>query len=140
MKPRRILLASILAATVAVAGCRTAPLMNVQEEPYGLSGSVAPARLALDDYGKAIVRAGAKRGWVFREIGPGHLEGTVTVRGKHEATVDIFYGTDNFSIIHKSSKNLNFDPSRNAIHPNYNSWVSLLEQEIRTEVQTMRAT
>lgn len=133
------ILVALLVGVLAISGCRTAPLSNVVDASYGAAGTASPAALSLTDIEKAIIRAGSKRKWVFTSIAPGHLEATVNVRGKHRATVDILFNRDQFSILHKSSSNLNYDASNNTIHPNYNSWVQLLETDIRAEIQAVRA-
>lgn len=130
---------AIAAITLALvlAGCRAAPLLDIKGAPYGAATSYK--RLSYQDYENAIIRAGAQRDWVFKRLGQGHLEGRINVRGKHTAVVDIYFDTNEFSIIHKASSGLKFDPSQGTIHPNYNSWIMNLEQDIRSEVQVMRA-
>ena len=93
----------------------------------------------MEDYKNAIIRGGSRRGWTFEDRGPGHLEGNIAVRGKHFASVDIMFDTKRYSIAHKSSQNLNYNASRGEIHPNYNSWVRLLEQEIQAEIAQAKA-
>lgn len=126
----------VAAAAIALAGCRAAPIYNATDIVYP---SPAERALTLDDYRGAIIRAGAKRGWTFNEEAPGHLVGTVSVRAKHFATVDVFFDTEKFSIAYKSSQNLNHDPSRGEIHPNYNAWVRNLQTDIETEIALLRA-
>ncbi len=143
MVSSRFFVAAALAAAMAVSACasggaRTAPIENVQEAPYGASVSGARS-LSLTEYENAIIRAGAGRGWVFQREAPGHLVGTVEVRGKHTAVVDVYFNTKDFSIVYKDSTNLNYNAEKHVIHPNYNSWVSLLEQDIRKQVQIARA-
>ncbi|MEM0923293.1 MAG: hypothetical protein AAGF44_00680 [Pseudomonadota bacterium] len=134
-RPPRLLTFGLIAAMLVLAGCRTAPLRNVQEQPFAASSTGAP----LAEVEKAIIRAGANRGWIFAREAPGHLIGNVTVRGKHFAEVDLFYTREQFSILHRTSRNLNYDAGKNVIHPNYNSWVSLLEQDIQKEIQIARS-
>lgn len=135
--PRFITVLAICAA-LAVAGCRATPLQNVVDASYGATASARA--LSLGDYRKAIIRAGAKRKWVFTDVAPGHLVGNVNVRGKHQATVDVFFDTEQFSIRHQSSRNLNFNAENQTIHPNFNTWLRNLETDIRTEIQILRAT
>jgi len=138
ISPKHVFFATLLGAAV-LTGCNTAQVMEVRNAPYGASSVAAPKRLALDDYERAIIRAGAERGWVMQRVAPGHLEASVDVRGKHTAVVDIFFSPDDFSIAYKDSRNLKYDAADDTIHRNYNSWVSLLEQEIQREVQVARA-
>lgn len=135
----KLLTVVALVGVMAVAGCRTAQVANVQSQTYGSSGLGYADRLTLEDYEKAIVKAGSKRGWLFSRVAPGHLVGTVEVRGKHKAVVDVMFDTKTFSILYKDSSHLNYDPATKKIHPNYNSWVKLLEQDIRAEIQALKA-
>ncbi|GMG85006.1 hypothetical protein LNKW23_42220 [Paralimibaculum aggregatum] len=131
--------AAVAAMTLALAlaGCRSAPLLDIKGAPYGAATSYQ--RLSYRDYENAIIRAGTKRNWVFRRIGQGHLEGSLTVRGKHNAVVDIYFDTESFSIIHKASSGLDYNPGQGTIHSNYNAWIQNLENDIRAEVQLLRA-
>ncbi len=128
----------LLVSLVAVAGCRVAPLYNATDVAFA-QPAVAAKQLRMSDYRNAIIRAGANRGWTFEDAGAGHLVGKVNVRGKHSASVDVTFTQESFSIAHKSSQNLNYDASTNQIHPNYNSWVKLLQQEIQTEITRLKA-
>ena len=132
-------IALILVSVLALAGCRVQPLENINDAPYGASPATAPVQLTMEDYEKAIIRAGTRRNWVFERIDTGHLVGTVDVRGKHTAVVDVKFTNTNFSITYKSSKNLNHDASRGEIHPNYNHWVRNLRKDIQAEVQLAQA-
>lgn len=128
-----------LGAALLIAGCRAAPIYNAEDVSYASPRVSTAQTLDQSDYQDAIVRAGARRGWTFREEGPGHLAGSVAVRNKHFATVDVYFDRDKFSIVYRSSQNLNYDPTLKEIHPNYNSWVSLLEQDIQKEITLMQA-
>lgn len=129
----------LLMGVLALAGCRTAQIENVADAPYGLSASTSAARLTLEDYEKAIIRAGSRRNWLFERVETGHLIGTNDVRGKHTAVVDVKFDTETFSITFNRSANLNHDAAKNVIHPNYNHWVRNLRKDIRAEVQLARA-
>ncbi len=137
MKVSKLTTVAAMALALGLAGCRTTALLDIKGAPYGASTSYKA--LSLGDYERAIIRAGAERGWVFNRIRPGHLEASITVRGKHYALVDVYYDTVEFSLIHKASRNLNYDPVQGVIHPNYNNWIRNLEEDIRAEVQRMRA-
>jgi len=138
MSKNRTVAATLVVAALMLAACRPlAPVVNVNNASYG---SYANTALTLDDYERAIVRAGTKRNWVFNRLGPGHLEGRTTVRGKHSATVDVLFNTQTYSINYKSSQNLKYDAAKGEIHPNYNSWITLLDNDIKAEIQRMQAT
>jgi hypothetical protein len=129
----RPIAALLLVAAVAVAGCRAETVYNPTDIAYAPAATTTRS-LTQTDYKNAIIRAGTQRGWTFQDAGPGHLVGNLAVRGKHFATVDVFYDTESFTINYKDSRNLEYDPATRQIHTNYNSWVSNLQQDIQTEV------
>lgn len=135
----RYVSALILFTALVLAGCRTAPIYNPQDVAFAAPAISMTTPLALDDYKRAIIRGGAKRGWVFEEAGPGHLIGKIAVRGKHFATVDVNFDTRKFSITYKSSQNLKYNPELQQIHENYNSWVANLQSDIQSEITQMKA-
>ncbi|MEX0759016.1 MAG: hypothetical protein WD100_05505 [Tistlia sp.] len=140
MRKLTILLPLMLAAAFALAGCRaTVPVKNVDGAVYGPITASPGTQLTLDDYERAIIRAGSERNWIFERAGPGHLVGTNNVRGKHTAVVDVTFDTESFSIDYKDSSNLKWDSSKRTIHPNYNAWVDLLKADIQAEIQRMRS-
>lgn len=116
-----------LALFLVVAGCRTAPIYNVEHAPVTTNKPHA----SLDDVEKAIVRAGAGLGWQMRKIKPGLIDGTLYLRS-HVAEVSIPYSTQEYSIRYKNSQNLNYQAGQ--IHKNYNSWVQNLDNAIRSEL------
>ena len=137
---RRIIPVLAVAAIIALAGCRAVPMHNPSDIAFAEPAAVeSTPRLTLEDYKNAIIRAGAKRGWSFEEQAPGHLIGDVAVRGKHFATVDVLFNTEEFSIKYRDSRNLNYDARRAEIHPNYNSWVTNLQKDIQAEIIQMKA-
>ncbi len=103
---------------------------------------------------KGFRAAGARLGWNFVEEAPDRLVGTVVVRNKHTAAVEITLRTGSFDLRYRSSVNLNAreeeavdaggesTPAGAArasagkiwiIHPNYNSWVNNLVTRARAE-------
>jgi len=129
-----------LITVLAIAGCRAAPMYSPSDIAFATPPTSAVKMLTIDDYKNAIIRGGSKRGWTFQDEGPGHLVGNVAVRNKHFATVDVFFDTENFTIAYKSSQNLNYNASRGEIHPNYNSWIQNLQNDIQAEITQMKAT
>ena len=119
-------------ALLALAGCRSAPIRNVDSALL-----MAPLDVTLEEVTTGIVRAGAFRDWRMTEIAPGHLAAEVEVRGRHRAAVDIFFDTRVFSIRYVDSENLNFDARRGLIHPNYNQWVMDLRSSIQREMRAI---
>ncbi len=135
----RLIAGLTLIATLALAGCRAAPLYSPSDIAFAEPPTTVTKVLTMEDYKNAIIRGGSKRGWTFQEEEPGHLVGNVAVRNKHFATVDVFFDTESFSISYKSSQNLNYNAGRNEIHPNYNSWIQNLQGEIQAEITQMNA-
>ena len=116
-------------ATASQAACfRCAPIMNVENALV----AVPPNKTVnADDVRAAIVRAGAVLGWQIKEEEPGKLVGTLVLR-THTAVVDIPYSATSYSIIYKSS--INLDEGGGQIHKNYNGWISNLKQGIGTQM------
>ncbi len=117
-------------ATFLVAGCRTAPVMNIEDSPITVTGG----KYTQDDVRKAIIRAGTSLGWKMKDIKPGHMEGTLLIRS-HMAKVDIFYDKNKYSIKYKDSSNLNYDGTN--IHSNYNGWVQNLDRAIQAQLSLL---
>ncbi|MEO1491761.1 MAG: hypothetical protein AAFV19_06370 [Pseudomonadota bacterium] len=125
---------AMLLSVMVLAGCRAATVVQIENETYAVPASASASGLTLNDYKVAIIRAGVQRGWQFEEQGPGEMIGTINVRGKHTAKVRVLYDTSAFSIIYLDSTDLNYDAEVNEIHPNYNSWVQNLRQDIQAQV------
>lgn len=116
-------------ATASQAACfRCAPIVNVVD---ALVAGPANKALSAEDVRAAIIRAGASLRWQIKEDGPGKLVGTLVLR-THTAVVDIPYSATSFSIVYKSS--INLDEADGQIHKNYNSWVSNLSNAIYTQM------
>tara|TARA_R110002072_G_scaffold9769_3_gene46882 strand:+ start:280 stop:705 length:426 start_codon:yes stop_codon:yes gene_type:complete len=140
MRTSRLLLTFAVAATLGLAGCRaTVPVNNIVNTSYGSAAYADAKNLTLTDYEKAIVRATTYRNWVAKPLAPGHIEASNLIRNKHKVVVDILFDTETFSIKYKDSTHLAWNPTTQTIHPNYNSWVRLLEADIKSEIQRLRA-
>ncbi|MBY8974886.1 hypothetical protein KHP62_03635 [Rhodobacteraceae bacterium NNCM2] len=138
--PRGFVAAALIVTALALTGCRqSAPVQNISNSSFGSLNYAGEKKLTLEDYSKAIVLAGSKRGWTFNSIAPNHLEGTLNVRGKHHVDVDIVFDTNTYSITYRDSRGLEYDAATDTIHPNYNKWVNTLDQDIRLEVQKLQA-
>ena len=125
----KILLVAI--GVAAIVGCRTAPVYNVDQAAIVSSTGKS---LSMDQVKTAIIRGGANRGWAMKEVGKGHIVGTIHLR-KHMAQVDIKYNTKSYSINYKDSAELNYDGS--TIHQNYNGWVQNLQTSINAQKSMM---
>ena len=112
----------------ALAGCNTAPILNVEEAPISTASGKTPNA---QDVRSAILRAGAALGWQMRDEGPNKLVGTLNLR-THTAVVDIPYNTKTYSIQYRSSTNLNEKDGQ--IHKNYNGWIQNLTRGINAQL------
>ena len=128
MHIRRLILASTVALTVIVlAGCRSAPIQNIQNSPVTPTAD----QVTVEQVKDAIIRAGAGLGWRMNPVEPGHMVATLHIRA-HMAKVDINYDTNSYDITYKDSDNL--DHEGNEIHSNYNGWVQNLDNAIQNEI------
>ncbi|MEZ2742255.1 hypothetical protein ACBP93_06405 [Paenalcaligenes hominis] len=117
----------LLALVASLAGC-AAPIMNVENAPVT---SVSNHNLSASQVRDAIVRAGAGLGWQMKDVAPNLLQGTLHLR-THVAVVDIPYSAKEYSILYKSSVNLNAADGK--IHKNYNGWITNLKNGINNQL------
>ena len=121
---KRGLMLALACSVLALAGCRSAPVMNVVDAPVSVSRSAQQVE-------QAIISAGNSLGWQMRPVGAGKIEGTLVLRD-HRAVVDIDYSPRTYSIRYKDSSNLNYDGG--SIHKNYNGWIENLDRAIRVRL------
>ena len=119
-------LAVCLSASMASWGWGGQPIQNVNDAAIV---SVKPLQVA--QVKTAIMFAGTSLGWKMAEVSPGLIQGTLNLR-KHTAVVDIPYSATKYSIVYKSS--INLDEKDGHIHKNYNSWVQNLSNKIGGEL------
>jgi hypothetical protein len=112
---------------VVAAGCRSNPVFNIENASIVTGKSNA----SIDEVKNAIVRAGGSLGWIMKPAGPGSILGTLNLR-KHVAVIEIKYDSKTYSILYKSSQNLDYDGKN--IHRNYNGWIQRLNQTIQTQL------
>ena len=118
----RFAIASVVLLVVLLAGCRTAPVYNVENSPVPAS-----ANLTRKQVGNVIEREATKLGWSVERQTPGRMVATLKLR-KHTAVVDILYDEKQFSIHYKDSQVLLYDGEK--IHRNYNNWIHNLQRRI----------
>lgn len=87
----------------------------------------------LDDVKTAIISASRKRGWTPVVSGSNKITANLLVRSKHFAEVEITYNSNTYSIVYKSSRELDYNEKKRKIHRNYNKWVSMLSSSIQRE-------
>ncbi len=129
----RIWLFLFAAALSVSAGAQLPPVPLQNHERIAVSVS-DKTKLSLEAVKKAIVVAGASKGWKVVQESPGSVRLSINVR-KHSATIDIGYGLDAYSIKYVSSENLDYAvrDGVETIHPNYNRWLQYLIQTITAE-------
>jgi hypothetical protein len=118
--------AVLLSLALAIGACRTATVLQ-PEISVALVAKLTEAQVA-----DAIRRAGKERGWEMEDAGPGHITGTLRVRGRYLAVTDIAYSPTQIRIAYKDSQNLDYDDGE--IHKSYNKWVKRLSDAIRKEL------
>jgi hypothetical protein len=133
-----VLLGMLWAAPGGVEARSSVPIVNVEDQSIVREDGKS---LTADQVRRAIIIAGSisrREEWSFREQGEGVLVGTLVIRGKHTARVNVRYSATQLSILYRDSEKLNFEKGkdgRDSIHPNYNKWVSNLLRAIKREVQ-----
>lgn len=122
----------MLLLVFVVTGCRQpVAIQDIVDQPVVRYDNT---KLSMEDVERAIMLGGLEQGWVIRRVSPGHLVGTITVAGKHEALVDIHHDNATYSVTYKDSTNLDYKPP-NLVHKNYNFWVSKLVRSINSSIQ-----
>lgn len=98
------------------------------------------ANVTLEQMKNAIKRGCEARQWEAKEIDANTIEATVTVRGKHRATVTIPYTNTNYEIKYKDSVGLRYKESGGEllIHRAYNRWVNYLNESIQDELKYVK--
>ena len=125
MKIKLVLMAFALAL---LGGCRTAPIYNVSDAPVVVA---AGKQATMESVKAAITRAGVSLGWQMAEAAPSVIKAHIALR-THSADAEITYNTKTYSIVYRSSTNL--DASGGQIHKNYNGWIENLDRDIRAQL------
>jgi hypothetical protein len=126
MMSRKIL--AVIAIALVAAGCKTVPVRNIVDSPVMIPAGQTSSDAKVEE---AILRAGSGLGWVMKKEKAGLIVGTLNLR-THMAVVDIPYSSKNYSILYKSSVNL--DAQDGQIHSNYNGWVENLDKAIKAQL------
>ncbi len=113
---------------LVIAACQNVrPIYDVSDRQF----SETAKKLSQQELDDLVISTGLKRGWHFRSISNGKLEGQIHVR-THMAVIEVKISQEAFSITYRSSDNLN-EKSGNIEH-NYNRWIHNLERDISTAV------
>ncbi len=119
-----------LAALPALASPRPVPLVEIVDAPLTWQ-SGTPGKLA--DVQSAVMAGCVTKGWVPTPQGPGHVHAVLT-RSDYRAEIDVTFTTTTLSIKYADSEGLKWDPAKRVIHPNFNRWLTLLQQAISVEI------
>lgn len=118
---------TILIVTIlALAGCVSKPIYNVDNRSFSKE-----AMLPIATVQEKIKIIGSDRGWVFEDVAPGHMIGSVG-NPKHNARVNLNYTEKTFSITYLDSQNLR--ETEGTIHHRYNRWIEFLERDLVTKL------
>ena len=117
-----------LAIAIAVTGCNSVPILNVDQSP---AISASGKALSREQVRAAILRAGAALGWQMKDEGPNMIVASIMLR-KHAATVAIPYNANSYSIKYRTSTGL--DEQGGTIHKNYNGWIQNLTRGINAQL------
>jgi len=116
---------------IGLVACTTAAINNPENVSIATANGKTPTATAVRG---AIVQAGAGLGWVMTDVKPGVLEAKLALRS-HVAVVEIPYSEKSYSIVYKSSTNLN--EQNGTIHKNYNGWIQNLQRDINAKVSAI---
>lgn len=134
MRIGRLLFAIALAltASASLASPNPVPLKSYDLVTFATSSGAA---VTLDQVRSAIVRGGAVRGWVMKEVSPTEFEATIVVRS-HTVGVNLSFDTKSFTIKYRMSENMNYGLQGGGpvIHPKYNTWLDNLVGDLRKEL------
>lgn len=99
------------------------------------TNNLVPGNLSLAQIERSILKAGVTRGWIMTKENSKKdtILASLTVR-THSAQVLIPYSTTSYSLLYKTSSNLNYNLQKNSIHRSYLRWLLNLKQEIDREL------
>lgn len=125
----------LVVAMVVFVGCQGTPVFNVKDASINPVSGKEPT---LDEVTRAIVSAStlSTPAWNMQVVKPGHIVAILHNRS-HMASVDIHYTTKGYSITHKETANLKYDPEKGTIHKGYNKWVQLLNSNIAAKLSLL---
>lgn len=122
--PFRLILLGLFVILISACQPRIQPIYVPSSVALPAGLETAPLSVIRD----GILEAGAAKSWKMKEVEPGVIRGTLNVRNKHQAVVDVVYTNQSFAINYVSSRNLLSQGAR--IHRSYNIWVRQLETSI----------
>lgn len=133
---KKIAVSLVLATLLGLAQARSAVPLVEPDRVALMSGATAltPALVK-----HAVVRGGARHGWVVAKEEPGRLQLKYNKQDKHEVVVDVSFDATGFLIRYVASTNMKFENATGGpvIHPFYNKWVENLSRAILAESSTL---
>jgi hypothetical protein len=124
------------AAAADLGDPRLAPI----DDPYSIRFQGGPPEVTKEKIAQALKLTGAARGWQVANEAEGRMELTNLVRSQHEATIEIGYDANGYTVRYLRSVNLLYGeqlrsgiPLR-AIHRNYNGWIKGLVTGINRSI------
>jgi len=123
MKWMAVLLALVMAASVAQARQRNVPMLMPERVEMKYMNGQAPS---LELIRKAILIGCQPYGWVVEQDNPGQMQISYSKQGKHRAVLNITYDATGYLLRYVSSEELYYeqlDGAAPTIHPTYNMWV-----------------
>lgn len=119
---------ALVAASFLLTACGVKPVHEVESKtvPSNIQNSVQVKQ--------AIMRAGNGLGWIIKEVDANTLEGVLFLR-KHVAKITIPYSSSQYSLLYKSSEQLDYDADAKTIHSNYNGWIMNLDRAIQAQLK-----
>ncbi len=137
MKKQLLLSGIILAANMLLLQSPAQARSSVLQDPELVEFD---CKLTMKQAKKAIISGLRGRQWTHKVKKPGLIGGRILVRGKHTLWVDIKYTRTSFDIDYRGSDNLNYHVKDNGVkylHPNANSWMNNLKNDIRNAAYDM---
>lgn len=118
---------ALVAASFLLTACGVKPVKNVESKvvPNNIQSSAQVKQ--------AIQRAGRGLGWIIKEVDEDTLEGILLLR-THMAKITIPYSKNEYSLLYKSSEDLDYDGEAKTIHSNYNGWITNLDRAIQVQL------
>lgn len=121
-------LAALTALAMLAGACVTAPIYEAVDVPLHFDRPTT-----LEEIGFRIARAARMQDWEAYKLADGHTVASKR-KGRHLATVSIFYSDEAFSIRFRNASE--FKHSGDRIHKLYNEWVRHLETTILMEISS----
>ncbi len=123
---------SVAIISLFITGCARTSSMQTFDNSHYFQKRVATSQIA-----RAIRDGANRKGWDTRKIRNGLMVATILVRNKYFVAVNIRYNAYGYKISYKNSRNMKYNPADNTIHPSYNKWVRLLQENINYELSNI---